>query len=68
MPFRLFITKHVLIQFRASAAPHHNPLPVWPPRDASVAETPAHGEREQAERVARMERDATSGERCPKLR
>ena len=29
-----------------------NPLPVKPPRDASVAGTPAYGEREQTEYVA----------------
>jgi hypothetical protein len=30
-----------------ASAPHPNPLPVRPPRDASVAGTPANGEREQ---------------------
>jgi hypothetical protein len=30
-----------------ASAPHPNPLPVRPPHDASVAGTPANGEREQ---------------------
>jgi heptosyltransferase II len=34
-------------------APHPTPLPVAPPRDASVAGTLAYGEREQTESVAR---------------
>jgi hypothetical protein len=34
------------------SAPHPSPLPVRPPRDASVAGTPANGEREQAEHAA----------------
>jgi hypothetical protein len=32
-----------------ACAHHPNPLPVRPPRDASVAGTPANGEREQTE-------------------
>jgi len=35
-----------------ASAPHPNPLPVKPPRDASVAGTPANGEREQTEIAA----------------